>query len=119
MSEFDLKHAFSVANRTSSMSAQLVGLLHDAIEDGALDELTVKRSNLHPDIIEVIMVITRNEGEQYGDYIKRVSGNKLATIVKIADLEANLARMDFEHESLKFRYTVALTVLEKKEENAG
>ena len=42
------------------------------------------------DVIVALQSITRQQGEDYMDFIKRVGQNSLATAVKIRDLEDNM-----------------------------
>lgn len=68
-----------------------VGLLHDILEDTTCTEKELIDAGCNDDIIEAIKTITRKpEEEYYFDFIKRVSKNKYARIVKIADLEHNM-----------------------------
>lgn len=107
MAECDFNHYLRVANKFEYGTDEwLVGLLHDAIEDGLC----------HPGYIPVhirsfIRFLTRNPHQSYDDYILNITRSALATKVKIADLEDNLARMDAEHESLRPRYAKALNFL--------
>ena len=68
-----------------------VGLLHDILEDTACTEQELIEVGCNDDIIEAVKSITRKPEEKYYfDFIKRVSKNKYARIVKIADLENNM-----------------------------
>ena len=109
MAEFDFRHGIEVARRCPP-ELRIVGLLHDAIEDG-----TAKRSELASIAglyaLETLSYLTRVAGESYTEYIERVATDPAACLVKIADLEANLARMDEAHKSLRPRYEKALARL--------
>ena len=87
----------------------VVALLHDFYEDGGTGDL----EDFTPEIGAAVDAITRLEGEQYMDYITRVSRNQLATLVKIADLRRNLATCP--RASLRERYEAALRRLEPME----
>lgn len=65
-----------------------IAWLHDVVEDTpiTLKDLT----SFGPEIVDAIDAISRREGEEYYDYIKRCGGNPLARLVKIADLQDNL-----------------------------
>lgn len=64
-----------------------VGLLHDLLEDirGYFIE-----QYFTPRICTAVYVLTRNKGEDWEEYIERLSENEDAVKVKIADLKDNL-----------------------------
>jgi hypothetical protein len=58
-------------------------------------------------LIDAVEVLSRVEGERYGDYIDRLaaSGNRLARVVKIADLVDHLG----DHsENVDFRLSASM-----------
>lgn len=71
-----------------------VAFLHDIVEDGHADMGTI-RTMFNRKIANLVDAVTRQKGEQYDAYIDRViaAGYK-AMCVKMADLGANLARID-------------------------
>ena len=73
----------------------VVALLHDVIEDSDIT-LEILSKYFNDDIITALRVLTKKENDDYVMYIKRVKTNKLATKVKIKDLEHNrdLTRLD-------------------------
>ena len=84
-------HLYKVMISGLSNKEKIVGLLHDLIEDNP--PLTVdylKGLGFPDDIVAAIASLTRLEGENYNDYIERVSKNPLARKVKINDLKDNL-----------------------------
>jgi (p)ppGpp synthase/HD superfamily hydrolase len=109
MSAYDLEHGLEVARRCPS-DLFLAGLLHDAIEDGVLSRSDL-REHFNAVTILAISAVTRRRNEPYDAYIRRVANDPDGRIVKIADLEANLARMDEAHKSLGPRYEKALAYL--------
>lgn len=100
---YDVRHAIDVARRVSSDEARVVALLHDAVEDGACRAFDLE--GLPETVVNAVILLTRKEGS-YERYIDRIiePGDALAIEVKRADVDANLARMDKEHESLSGRY---------------
>ena len=79
----------------SSEESCVVALLHDVIEDSDIT-LEILSKYFNDDIIAALRVLTKKENDDYVMYIKRVKTNKLATKVKIKDLEHNrdLTRLD-------------------------
>jgi (p)ppGpp synthase/HD superfamily hydrolase len=108
VSRWDAAHAVAVAE-AAPVDLRVAAFLHDAFEDDLLsyDDL---RFVFGEDVADTVGILTRR-GEQYGSYIARVGMDRAATLVKIADLRVNLARMDAAHESLRPRYEKALTYL--------
>lgn len=71
--------------------AYYVGLLHDILEDTECSEQELLDIGCDDEIIDAIKSVTRLKSEQYYfDFIKRVSENKIGTLVKIYDLENNM-----------------------------
>ena len=70
----------------------IVGILHDVVEDSDWTLEDLQREGFSEEIVEAIDAISRREGEIYTEFIKRISKNKLATTVKLADLIHNLSR---------------------------
>lgn len=82
-------HPQKVADKFSDYTLKTVAILHDTIEDTWVTEELLRK--LFPGLIcDAVVALTRKSDESYGEYIKRLSSNPLARIVKIADLEDNL-----------------------------
>lgn len=84
-----LLHCLRVMLNFTDSKLQMVGLMHDLIEDTptTLDEL--KSFGFDYDVIEAIGLLTRTVDISYCDYIRRLKGNQLAKQVKLADLKDN------------------------------
>ena len=90
---------------------ETIALLHDTVED-AKDGPSVlaELKQLFPMYIwEAVIAITKNQDEEYVDYLKRVKENTLATLVKIADLTHNMS--DLKKGQRKAKYSLALYIL--------
>ena len=112
-------HPLSVMDSVDEMDEKIVAILHDVVEDTPTTLKDLKKFDFGDDVIESIDAISRREGEQYFDYIGRLSENELATKVKIADLLDNINRKHSnpeEKESLMKRYKKALRILTKIED---
>lgn len=87
----------------------LIGLLHDILED---TDLTYEElQDLCPDekILDAVLLLTRLDKQSYFEYIDLISFNRLATLVKLSDIEDHL-RVASDYilpESLKMRYQKA------------
>lgn len=88
-------HPIHIAEQMDSEESCVVALLHDVIEDSDIT-LEILSKYFKDDIIAALRVLTKKENDDYVMYIKRVKTNKLATKVKIKDLEHNrdLTRLD-------------------------
>ena len=88
-------HPIHIAEQMDSEESCVVALLHDVIEDSDIT-LEILSKYFNDDIIAALRVLTKKENDDYVMYIKRVKTNKLATKVKIKDLEHNrdLTRLD-------------------------
>lgn len=88
-------HPIHIAEQMDSEESCVVALLHDVIEDSDIT-LEILSKYFNDNIIAALKVLTKKENDDYVMYIKRVKTNKLATKVKIKDLEHNrdLTRLD-------------------------
>lgn len=111
-------HPYHLAEQLHDEIACTVALLHDVVEDTdtTLEELSEK----FPDeVIEALRFLTRTKDTPYLEYVKNIKKNKIATAVKLKDLEHNMdkARMSLTHVSdekqkcLYDRYTKAVQIL--------
>ena len=95
-----MAHVLDVASRVAHLgeSYEIVGLLHDAIEDATPSsfqtevkaEINITFDN---EVSDAITAMTKKEGEDYfKEYLPRLKGNKVALQVKIADASHNLSK---------------------------
>lgn len=112
-------HVLRVGAAGHGLTEQIVGFLHDVLEDTDFP-VNALRAVFDNDIIEALSAITRSPGEGYRFYIERVAKNPIARAVKINDLKDNLGRlhgsrfvggMTEETEGLRRRYRAALAQL--------
>ena len=86
-----MKHLNFVKNHCLTYDGQIVGILHDILEDTDCSYGELK-STICENLIECIQLLTRKENEKYSDYIGRIidSNNVIALEVKLHDLENNM-----------------------------
>jgi (p)ppGpp synthase/HD superfamily hydrolase len=87
---------------------RVAAVLHDVVEDGDVghgDVLALFGEDVHA----AVFALTRQEGEDYFDYVRRAGVNPISRAVKLADLRDNL-RPGAEH--LRDRYERAIKMLE-------
>ena len=95
-----MAHILDVASRVSHLGEpfEIVGLLHDAIEDADPEEFKKEileeiETSFDEEVIKAITSMTKNPGEDYfQDYLPRLKENKIAVQVKIADSSHNLSK---------------------------
>ena len=88
-----ITHPERVAGRLEDPAAQVVGWLHDTVEDTSLTLAEIE-ARFGPETAAVD-AISRREGEAWSDYLDRVQANPVARQVKISDLidNSNLGRL--------------------------
>lgn len=89
-----ITHPQRVAERLTTPEAQVVGWLHDTVEDTgiSLEELEARFGR---ETAAAVDAVSRREGEPWEDYLARVKANPMARQVKISDLidNSNLSRI--------------------------
>jgi len=90
-----IQHPIRLAEKVESLEEKTVAMLHDVVEDSDYSFEDLKKEGFSQEIIDAIESLTKREGEEYFDFIKRVKLNHLATKVKIVDLidNSNLSRI--------------------------
>ena len=83
-------HPLHVAESMKTEETTIIALLHDVIEDTKTTFEELKEYGFSDVVIDNIKLLTHVEGEDYFDYIKRISTSELAIIVKLADLNHNM-----------------------------
>ena len=83
-------HPFAVADMCETEEEKVVAYLHDVLENGEYDEVYLRMCGFSDKVVEAVKVLTKDLDEDYMEYIDRISQNKLATSVKLADLSHNM-----------------------------
>jgi (p)ppGpp synthase/HD superfamily hydrolase len=89
-------HPLRVMLSMKTENEKIVAILHDVVEDSPFLNLSsLRQEGFSEEVIEALSYLTRNYTSSYSDYINRIKLNKLATKVKIADLQdnSNLSRL--------------------------
>ncbi len=85
-------HPMRVMQKMESNSEQIVAILHDVVEDTEITLKDLKELGYSKRIIHAINCMSKQDGEDYFDYINRVKQSTLSTTVKLADIEDNLSQ---------------------------
>lgn len=83
-------HPLTLMTRFHDEAGQMVAVLHDVVEDTTitLDDLVIR--GYSSQVVEAVEALTRRSDETYTAFIERISHNRLAIRVKLADLEHNM-----------------------------
>ena len=119
-----INHPAAVASNVGdNISAIILALLHDVIEDHSDKyNLNILKREVHLSVYEAaaLKLLTHDESESYFDYIAKIKPNELAKSVKLADLKHNSDRsrlLDItpkDEERLK-KYETAIKMLSTTE----
>jgi (p)ppGpp synthase/HD superfamily hydrolase len=86
-------HPLRVMFSLDAIDHKIVGVLHDVVEDCKDKGWTFERlekEGFSPRIIDAIRAISKLDGEEIDDYLKRVESNRIALAVKLKDLKDNM-----------------------------
>ena len=81
-------HPIHLAEEMEDEISCCAALLHDVVEDTevTMEELT---KEFPADIIEILKLLTHEEGVDYFDYVRAIRGNPIAVKIKLADIAHN------------------------------
>ena len=87
-----MQHLRFVKNHCLTYEGQIVGILHDILEDTDCSISELREVIVHEDLIQTIQLLTRKQNEKYSEYIDRIvnSKNINAIEVKLHDIENNM-----------------------------
>ena len=83
-------HPLRMMLSMSSIDERIVAILHDVCEDcpgWTLDRL--RREGFSDLIIDALQSVTKRDGEDYEDFVRRAAANPIGRRVKLADLHDN------------------------------
>ena len=111
-------HPFHLAEQMTDEETTIVALLHDVVEDTEYSLEDLKGLGFSKDVLDAIVLMTHDESVPYMEYVEQIKKNRIASIVKRADLMHNsdLSRLDTVDEKAIKRvekYRQALDLLNK------
>jgi (p)ppGpp synthase/HD superfamily hydrolase len=89
-----IDHVRRVAEHVTGEDEKLVAWLHDVVEKGpgwTLERLT--QQGFSERVVEAVDAMSKRDGEDYFDFVRRSIADPLARPVKRADLSDNLSQM--------------------------
>ena len=93
-----------------------VALLHDIVEDTEMTLNDLRMQGFSDRIMDALALLVHENDVEYMDYVGKIKHNRLATVVKLADLRHNsdAPRMDTLDDKARLRiekYRVAMDIL--------
>ena len=83
-------HPLRVMFRLETELEQMVGVLHDVIEDSDLSFDDLRQMGYADEILTALDGVTRREDESYDEFVRRSQAHPISRRVKLADLEDNM-----------------------------
>lgn len=84
-----IEHVLRVSSKGKTYEEQIVGALHDVLEDTGLSPFTIELM-FGPHILQAVQAITHHKHEPLAEYLHRVVQNDLASAVKGYDVLDNM-----------------------------
>lgn len=82
-------HPLRVMLKLNTETAQIVGVLHDVVEDTEVTLDDLRREGFSEQVITSLFILTHTKDKTYESYIKDIAKDHIATQVKLADLQDN------------------------------
>ena len=116
-------HPIHVAEQMPDEITTTAALLHDVMEDTEVTLEDLKAEGFPPEVLDAVVLLTRDHETPYMDYIRNLSHDPIARTVKMADLRHNsdstrLPVIDDASRHMLAKYSRALAMLEEEEEVA-
>jgi len=83
-------HPLRVMLAMETLEERIAAVLHDVVEDSNVTLDNLKQEGFSDEVVVAVGMLTRKKDEDYKTFIRRVSVNKLARRVKMADLQDNM-----------------------------
>ena len=83
-------HPLRLMARMETEEEKSVALLHDVIEDSDYTAEDLINNGIPTNVVDAVLSLTKQNGENYEKFIERVLKNKLASKIKIVDIEDNI-----------------------------
>jgi (p)ppGpp synthase/HD superfamily hydrolase len=83
-------HPLRIMLRMSSTTERIAAILHDVVEDSPITLADLGSAGCPAKVLKAVDCLTRRKGERYEDYVHRAAADRLAKVIKIADLEDNM-----------------------------
>ena len=99
-------HCIRVMLSGQTIEENIVGILHDLLEDTSFSKENLKAYGFSDETIAAVIALTKIKGQTLTDYYAQVKACPLALQVKLYDMEDNMSRLDsIQDEETKRRLT--------------
>ncbi len=71
-------------------NVKCAAVLHDVMEDSGITEEELRAMGFPENVLNALRLLTRQEGQDYFDYVRTLKPNPIAKAVKLADLADNM-----------------------------
>lgn len=119
-------HPMRIMQRLRTTDAELmqIAIMHDVIEDSDYTIESLQKEGFSKRVLAALECLTHHKDEEYDDYIRRISTNDDAILVKLEDLRDNsditrlkgITQKDFERVQKYHRSYIFLTEAKKLRE---
>ena len=82
-------HPFHLAEQMETEEETCAALLHDVVEDTNMGFADLEAEGFPKSVVDALKLLTHDKKIGYMDYVKALSGNRIAARVKLADLRHN------------------------------
>ena len=79
-------HPFHLAEQMTDEATTVVALIHDVVEDTDTTFEYLEKQGFSVEMINALKLLTHDKGVPYMDYVAEIKTNRIATVVKLADL---------------------------------
>ncbi len=83
-------HPWHVAESMEDEECTCAALLHDVIEDTDMTIDDLRNAGIPEEVLEALVLLTHEKGKPYMEYVRELSGNRIARRVKLSDLTHNM-----------------------------
>lgn len=85
-------HPLRVMMRLDAPAARIVAVLHDVVEDSTWTVDDLRAEGFAEPVVAAVDALSRREGEDYFDFVRRAIADPIGRGVKVADLSDNLSQ---------------------------
>lgn len=83
-------HPLRVMLRMSTEAERIAAVLHDVVEDADVTLEDLAAEGFAPEVVHAVEALSKREGEDYLEFVRRAAAHPIAGRVKRADIEDNL-----------------------------
>lgn len=83
-------HPLRIMSKMKTEEEMCVALLHDVIEDSDFTAEDLLNEGIPSSIVDAVQLLSKNDNEDYYEFIEKLLNNNLAAKVKRADIEDNI-----------------------------